>query len=184
MVTIQGKPKLNLDYKGLDQRWVKYKKITPRVQLCSNSFCIFLVLWDNSDEFFMPVFICTLWWLGWLHRWIWLEMKLGCFLYHSAPGSLLWASQRRCQALLWSCECSSILAGCHIQHRAGGHNWTALHQTRMVFPWFNKISKHHIKKKNQVLTVCTNFDHIIILRASLRLCIMKYPLIFFLKTTD
>lgn len=80
MVTIQGKPKLNLNYKGLDQRWVKYKKITPGVPLCSNSFCIFLVLWDDSDEFFMPVFICTLWWLGRLHRLIWLEMKLGCFL--------------------------------------------------------------------------------------------------------
>lgn len=103
MVTIQGKPKLNLDYKGLDQRWVKYKKITPRVQLCSNSFCIFLVLWDDSDEFFMPVFI---WWTL-ARETSQLNLvgdKIGVvFLSPSAPGSLLGAAQRRCQAVfLWS----------------------------------------------------------------------------------
>lgn len=101
MVTIQGKPKLNLDYKWLDQRWVKYKKITPRVQLCSNSFCIFLVLWDDSDEFFMPVLI---WWML-AHGDSQMNLvgdRTGVFLVPQCCRLPAGAAQRRCQAVLWS----------------------------------------------------------------------------------
>lgn len=140
MVTIQGKPKLNLDYKGLDQRWVKYyEKITPRVQLCCNSFCIFLVLWDDSDEVFMPVFI---WWM--LAQGI-SQMSLvgGKILFcvpqcsklpaggcpEEMPGSACW-------------ECSSILAGTGL----GDTTELLSSKPECFLPLFNKI-KHQIKKK-------------------------------------
>lgn len=110
-------------------------------------------------------------WHGRVQRLIWLGIKLGCFFCPPVLQAPCWGLHRGDARQFCA---SSILAGCHLQHTA--------EQTRAFSSCISQNTNFFLK--NQVLAVCRSINHIIVKKASLRLCIVKFPLLLFFLITD
>lgn len=129
MVTIQGKPKLNLDYKVLAQRWAKYTKKHHQESNCAVVPFAFFFCCEMIQMSFL--FLCLS--DGCWHGRLWLEIKWGWFCVPQCPRLPAGGWQRRFQAVLWSSLLGMLIHPGWLSPPAQGwgHSWAALQQTRV-----------------------------------------------------